>query len=138
MKGLDTNVLVRWLLDGSLVEDDSPGQMEAARRTVSRSTEPFLVDNVVLAEATWILHSKVKQSRRQIAVVFGHMLSSPDVVFENDEAVLVALQGYQAHGGDFADHLIGSVNRSLGCSTTFTFDRVAARSPLFTHLKGKT
>ena len=135
MRGLDTNVLVRWLLDGSLVEDDAPGQMEAARKTVARSTEPLLVNTVVLAETTWILRNKVDQDRRQIGAIIEQMLSSADVVVENADAVAGALDTYRTLGGDFADHLIGSINLSLGCSTTLTFDRTAARSRAFTHLK---
>jgi predicted nucleic-acid-binding protein len=37
-----------------------------------------------------------------------------------------SLRGYRA-GADFADALIGAVNRRLGCTETVTFDRKAGR-----------
>ncbi|MBU6401615.1 MAG: hypothetical protein KGS61_14965 [Verrucomicrobia bacterium] len=49
--------------------------------------------------------------------------------------VAVALAAYQRHSGQFPDHLLGSVAHQQAATTTYTFDRAAARYPRFTLLQ---
>jgi predicted nucleic-acid-binding protein len=51
-------------------------------------------------------------------------------MIENSEDVRAALSEYD-DGADFADALITTINRRLGCEHTATFDRKAARRPGF-------
>jgi len=48
-------------------------------------------------------------------------------VIEGEPLVRTALVAFAASSADFADALIGEVNRAAGCSSTATFDRKAAR-----------
>jgi predicted nucleic-acid-binding protein len=63
MIGLDTNVLVRYL-----VGDDAQ-QVKAVDKLVAearKQDEPFYVDTIVLCETVWVLKSSYGFSRQQI------------------------------------------------------------------------
>ena len=124
MIGLDTNVILRCFVD------DDPGQASAARRFVAdRCTEesPGFVDRVALCELVWVLSSGHRFDRRTTADVVARLLASRDIVLEDSEAVRAALHTYVTRKIDFADALIGEVNRRRGCDVTATFDRKAAK-----------
>jgi len=46
-------------------------------------------------------------------------------------AAVAALAAYRTSGADYADCLLGLLNRDLGCATTVTFDADAATLPEF-------
>jgi predicted nucleic-acid-binding protein len=124
MIGLDTNVIVR------LFVDDDPNQVEAARRLVaSRCSRdhPGFIDRVALCELIWVLASVHGYRREEIADVIERLLESRDMRLEDNDLVRGALQDYRATSVDFADILIGEVNRARGCEATATFDRRAAK-----------
>ena len=60
MTGLDTNVLLRYLLR------DEPIQAARAARALERD-ERFLVSSVVLCELVWVLETGYGFSRTQVA-----------------------------------------------------------------------
>ena len=53
------------------------------------------------------------------------MMSNPELIIEDRNAVAEALDLFPL-GRDFADVLIGVLNRRAGCDPTYTFDRGAA------------
>ena len=59
--------------------------------------------------------------------VVEKLLTSSDMVLEDCEWVRVALKACRTGNVDFADALIGQVNRARGCEATATFDRKAAK-----------
>jgi predicted nucleic-acid-binding protein len=113
-----------------LFVDDDPAQAQAARDFVrSRCSEdnPGHVDRVALCELVWVLGGANRYSRADIGKIVEELLMSADIVLEDDQAVRAALQAYVASNVDFADALIGEVNRLRGCEATATFDRKPAR-----------
>ena len=64
----------------------------------------------------------------------GRLLASRDIVLEEDDAVRAALHTFIRRNIDFADALIGEVNRLRGCEVTATFDRKAAKLEGFVHV----
>lgn len=133
MIGLDTNVLLR------LFVDDDPVQVRQARDFVRSRCDPdnpAFVDRVALCEMVWVLSTGYGFGRTEIADVIHQLLGSLDTVLEDSEEVLAALRTYQAGGVDFADALIGVVNRARGCELTVTFDRKAAKLEEFVGLGG--
>jgi predicted nucleic-acid-binding protein len=71
MKGLDTNVLVRYFTQ------DDPLQSVAAERcieTACTEEQPCLIHVVVLCELVWVLETAFGYSRDQIAEVLDLML----------------------------------------------------------------
>jgi len=127
--GLDTNILLRWLLD----DDSASGQSDAAR-IILESNETFFVNNIVLAETVWVLRNKAGQSRKVIETIVLRLIASANVEMESENTVHRALDAFVGGKADFADYLIAEVNAAAGCSSTLTFDRKAAQHPSFSRL----
>lgn len=120
MKGIDTNILVRYL-----VRDDKK-QAEAASaylRKVADSGELIFINVVVLCELVWVLESAYNFYRKEIADVCERILKTRQFDIESKETVRGAVNDYKKGRADLADYLIGRVNTSKGCDYTATFDR---------------
>jgi predicted nucleic-acid-binding protein len=124
MIGLDTNVIVR------LFVEDDPKQARSARDLVSSRCspeDPGFIDRVALCELVWVLASGHEYGRAAIADVVETLVASRDLRLEDHDLVRLALRDYRSNNVDFADILIGHVNRARGCEATATFDRRAAK-----------
>jgi predicted nucleic-acid-binding protein len=127
MKGIDTNVLVRYL-----VQDD-PGQARRATRFIESecsADEPALINRIVMCELVWVLESAYGYSRDKVTVALERILRTKQFRIEDHQEAWSSFREYQ-DGGDFGDAFIGSVNRRLACDHTVTFDRKAGRRPGF-------
>jgi predicted nucleic-acid-binding protein len=126
--GLDTNVLVRYVL-----QDDSRQSPRASRLIDSLSAdEPGFVPVVALVELAWVLGAGYKLRRAQLAAVLETLLRSKELVIDRADLVTQALNRYSARGADFADALIERIAAAAGCSTTMTLDADAAKSAAMT------
>jgi predicted nucleic-acid-binding protein len=133
--GLDTNVLVRYL-----VRDDQ-AQFEKARRLIKRESdkgEPVLVSLLVLMETDWVLRSRYELSKAEILSAFSTLLDVADLAFEDESSVEHALYSWKDSVADFADCLIEARNVRLGCQATATFDGKALKLPGFIPVAGAT
>jgi len=131
VKGIDTNILVRYL-----VRDD-PAQFRAASRLIENDCsvqEPGFVNQVVLVELVWVLESAFKLARPEIVRAFGALLLTSQLSIEHPDDARAALDEYQ-NGADFADSLIAAANTRAGCEYTATLDRRAARRKGFRLVK---
>ncbi len=128
MIGLDTNVLVRYI-----VRDDEKQAQAATRLIESRCTshEPGVVNPIVLCELAWVLSQGYGYDRKTIAQVLRKILSVQELRVENAESAWRALRLFEQGNADFADYLIGVSNREATAEVTYTFDRRAAESDLF-------
>ena len=127
--GLDTNVLLRWVVDDPLIATQNDRQRALAIDLIENSGERFFINQIVLAETIWVLRRKVKHENAVIAGLVERLLQMSDVVVQHATSVAAAVQVFRSSPGDFADHLIGTVNAAEGCRTTWTFDQAASRSP---------
>jgi predicted nucleic-acid-binding protein len=128
MLGIDTNVLVRFLVR------DEDIQFEKARRLIRREAAAgrrVFVGQLVLLETEWVLRSRYAVPKDQIIAAISGLLDSTDVQFEDEPAVEQAIFVWKDSAADFADCLIGARNRRLGCRATATFDVKASRLPGF-------
>jgi predicted nucleic-acid-binding protein len=128
MIGLDTNVLVRFL-----VRDDEE-QFERARKLIRREAqagEPVSISLLVLLETEWVLRSRYKLAKGEILGTFSDLLSAADMRFEDEPSIEEALHAWEDSAAQFADCLIGARHRALGCSATATFDKGAVKLPGF-------
>lgn len=128
MLGIDTNVLVRFL-----VRDDE-AQFEKARRLIRREVAAgrrLFVSQLVLLETEWVLRSRYVLPKIEIITVISALLDATDVQLEDEPAIEEALFVWKDSAADFADCLIGARNRRLGCRATATFDANASRLPGF-------
>ena len=128
MLGIDTNVLVRFLIR------DDEAQFEKARKLIKREIAAgrrVFVNQLVLMETEWVLRSRYAVPKSQIIETFSGLLNATDIQFEDEPVVEEALFIWKDSIADFADCLIGAKNRRLGCRATATFDAKAARLPGF-------
>lgn len=124
MLGIDTNVLVRYL-----VQDDD-AQFEKARRLIKREViagRKVFVNQLVLLETEWVLRSRYVISKVQIIEAISGLLDSAEIQFEDEPTIEEALFIWKDCAADFADCLIGAKNRRLGCRATATFDVKASK-----------
>ena len=128
MLGIDTNVLVRFL-----VRDDE-AQFERARRLIKREVsaeEDVFVGLMVLLETESVLRSRYMLQKAEIVEALSGLLAATEVQFEDEPAVEETLFTWKDSAVDFADCLIGVHNHRVGCRATATFDAKAVKLPLF-------
>ena len=132
MKGLDTNVLVRYL-----VQDDARQAAQASKFIEKHCTEdnPCFVSQITLCELAWVLESNYNQTRADIANVIEQLLQVGQLEVMEPATVWRALSDYKRSNADFPDHLLARVNEACGCESTVTFDKKAAKQPAFDLLK---
>jgi predicted nucleic-acid-binding protein len=119
LKGLDTNVLVRFL-----VRDDE-AQWEIADRYINQAfqvNETCLIKNVVLCEVLWVLRSRYKLNRAKLIEIVELLTQTELFVFENRAAVLWSVQQMKQGSADFSDYFIAYINEQAGCQETASFD----------------
>jgi predicted nucleic-acid-binding protein len=128
MIGIDTNVLVR------LIVADSPEQATTARILVEEAEErgeKVFVNRLVLAETLWVLVSQYGTSKADSLAAVETLASHPVLVIEGMEAWRQAVGEAKNSRQQIVDLVVAATNAAKGCSTTFTFDRIAARNPHF-------
>lgn len=123
MTGLDTNVLLRFLLQ------DEPDQSARAAILIGRFSqrEPGFISNVTLAESVCVLERTYRRPKQEISSFVRGLLDAEEMVVENHEIVAQALRKFDGCSVDFADCLIERLGHSAGCTRTMTFDVNASK-----------
>lgn len=124
MKGLDTNILVRYF-----VQDD-PLQGEKATQFIEKAVaegEICFINNIVLCELVWVLESAYGYSKEEIADLMEKILRTSMFNFESKDAAWWSLREYKKSKADFSDCLISRQNKNYGCSKTVSFDKGVKR-----------
>ena len=131
MKGLDTNVLVRFL-----VADDAAQTQRVASllQSAERAGESFFVSSLVLLELVWVLDSAYGCTRAEVLEALERLTMMPVLRIENLDAVHRAIALGRKGKQDIADLLIGCCAAASGCAAVLTFDKTAARHELFERL----
>jgi predicted nucleic-acid-binding protein len=131
MTGLDTNVLVRYIM-----QDDAMQSPKASRLIESLTAdEPGFVSVISVVELGWVLSTAYGLTREQLAQAFDSLLRSKELVVDCADQVLKALRVFNASSADFADCLIAQSAASAGCGRTMTFDVGAAKAAGMTLIK---
>jgi len=124
MKAIDTNVLVRFLVN------DDQKQAEQVRTlfvSAQKEREVFFVPVLVLLETIWVLESAYQVSREDLMAVLGDLLLMPVLEFEQREAVNAMLSVASSNSIDLPDALIVQSALYSGCESVLTFDQKASR-----------
>lgn len=132
MIGLDTNILIRLIVEDDLEQAAAAGRL---LREAAVTGETAFVGDAVLCEIVWVLESSYGASRADVSVALADLLSNPLFSFEDRDAVVSALDSYRRGEAGFADLLIGFKAKAHGARTTYTFDRPLSRLPGFSRLK---
>lgn len=120
MIALDTNVLVRFL-----VEDDAVQAAKAAaliEQAISDNATLFISD-VVLCEAVWALTSRYGFPRAEVAEVLRRLVDADHLSFSAPSQIVRALAAFSTGKGDFADYVIREHSLAAGCTAVATFDQ---------------
>ena len=121
MIGLDTNVLVRYVLA------DDPAQYDLAATLISTLDESnrAFVSLVALVEMSWVLSRGYDVPRSRIGDVIKELVEAQEVILEQEDLVRRAVAKLD-QGADFADAVIAELGADAGCHETVTFDRRAS------------
>ena len=124
MIGLDTNVLVRYIM-----QDDAK-QSALANKLIEGLTEdsPGYLSLVAIVEMVWVLESAYDLTRQQVTAALRNLLSVNVFKVERVAVVASALRTYAEGTADVADCLIERSSALAGCRCTMTFDRAAAKT----------
>lgn len=124
MTGLDTNVLVRYIVR----DDRAQAQRADAVIRTCTTEDPGFISIVSLAEMVWVLRSYYGMPKDQLLVCLERLFNANNLVMEGAAAIRMALDRFARANCDFHDCLIERCGHAAGCSRTVTFDIRAARS----------
>ena len=132
MPALDTNVLVRWLVN------DDQAQAAVVRRLLESaigSQESLFVPITVLLELEWVLRTRYRFSRTSIELALVAMLEARELSIQSEGSVECALQLFRQSNADLADCLHVGLSAMEGQGPLLTFDRDAGKLPDALELK---
>jgi len=128
IKGLDTNVLVRYLTQ------DDEGQAEAAAKTIEGAAakgEKMLIQPIILCELVWVLESAYEFPKTDLLRALEGVLRIAQFEIAEKDTVWQALSDYRQGKGDFSDYYLGRANEKAGAAITLTFDKTLRGLPRF-------
>jgi len=128
MTGLDTNVLVRYLVQDDAIQ--SPRATEIIERRLSEKN-PGFISLVTMVETVWVLNRVYGLSNRDVAEAVERILQADTLVVQNEQEAFLAMMALKAGTGSFSDALIGALGAWAGCTATLTFDKKAKRLTQF-------
>lgn len=128
MIGLDTNVLVRYLMQ----DDAAQAKLaSAAIESAAGRGERLRLAAITLCELVWVLESAYDQTRADVTRALEQIVRTANFDLEHADHVRKAIERYRSTPADFANALSGLVNEAAGCEHTLTFDRSLKRIPHF-------
>lgn len=132
MKGVDTNVLVRYL-----VQDDVKQSRAATRFIESECSgdSPGYIGLVTLCELAWVLESNYKVGTANIVSIIERLLCVEQFTVDQPSVVWRAVSDAKTSNADFPDHLVARIAEAAGCESTVTFDKKASKCHGFELLK---
>ncbi len=132
MKGIDTNILIRFLVGDDEVQ--AKKVYTIFKKAELNKTELF-VPLLVMVELIWVLESIYEITRTDILDAINELLLMPILKFEHQSA----LQKFSISGRgskyDLSDLLIAHSAREQGCESVITFDKKASKFDLFELVK---
>jgi len=131
LRGLDTNVLVRYIANDDLKQAEV---VEGLFRDCSIAGEDLFVPVIVLCELVWVLDRVHWQTKPRIVAVLERLLGLDLLRFEQESVVRQSLIRFRDGKASFPDYAIGEISRQAGCRDTVSFDRDLRKAPGFTVL----
>lgn len=128
MIGLDTNVLVRYIAQDDAVQ--SPLATKYIESFINKD-EYLLINHLVICELIWVMNKCYDSSKKNVINVISTILSTDVFKIPHSQIIRQALKDYQKGNADFADYLVGRINKSNECAYTITFDKKASLSDTF-------
>lgn len=128
MKAVDTNILVRFLVNDDVHQAK---KVYTLFLKAEKTKESFFVSDLVLCELIWVLESVYRIKRNALLSSIKQLTLMPLFHFENTSTIHQFLDDAIETKFDLTDLLIAHLAKSHGCQTVFTFDKKAAKHTLF-------
>lgn len=128
MKGVDTNILIRFLIGDD--EQQAKKVYKIFKKIESEKKELF-VPLLVILELVWVLESAYEIHRDEILSSISDLLLMPILKFEHQSALQQFILSAQGSRYDLSDLLIAHSAKINGCQTVITFDKKASKFNLF-------
>lgn len=124
MPALDTNLLVRWL-----VQDDEAQaeQVEALFRSSIAGRRSLFVPCSVILELEWVLRSRYGYAKAAVVRGLDSLLEAKELEVQFEAAIERALYLYRQSSADFADCLHVGLSAATERLPFLTFDERASR-----------
>ncbi len=132
MKGIDTNILVRFLVGDDAVQAEKVYKIFKKAETVK---DELFVPLLVVLELIWVLESVYEIPRTEILDSICELLLMPILQFEHQSTVHQFIQNAQGNRYDLSDLLIVYSAKEQGCDSVITFDKKASKHKLFESAK---
>ena len=131
MKALDTNVLVRFL-----VNDDRPQghRVNTLFEQAEAAADQFLITTPVVLELLWVLTAVYDFTREELLHVIELLTQMPILAFDDYDGMQQLIRLGRSSNAGLPDLLIGLAGKSSGCETTVTFAKGLAQTGLFEQL----
>lgn len=126
MPGLDTNVLVRWLVED---DDDQVARVQRVFEAARASQVPLFVPSTVVLELEWVLRSRYRFDKAILLQTFNALLETQELEFDSEATVERALHLYRQGAAEFADCLHAAICGAADQAPLLTLDETAARLP---------
>ena len=124
MIGLDTNVLVRYVLL------DDVQQAEVVDTLIEKCIAEhvlIVISLLTLQETEWVLRACAKIDKASIITLFKALLESADILIETEDILEEALLHFENSNADFSDCLMVAQYQHIACDYMVTFDSKAAK-----------
>ncbi len=132
MRGIDTNILIRFLVGDD--ELQAKKVYKIFKKTESEKDELFVPFLVVL-DLIWVLESVYEIQRIEILESISDLMLMPILKFEHHSALQKFVQTARGNKYDLSDLLISHSAKAHGCETVLTFDKKASTFSLFELVK---
>lgn len=121
MEALDTNVLIRILVDDKKQMD----QVKAARQFAKKAGQLFIAQ-IVQVELVWVLETAYDIPKNEIIQILKHLHENEVFTLQNERQYGKALHIFQTTSADFSDCLIWAECQEQHCDV-ITFDKKFSR-----------
>ncbi len=128
MKALDTNILIRFLVQDDVNQANKVIQLFTK---AEQNNQPLFIPLLVILETIWVLQSAYSVSRQDIVLAISSLLQMQVFEFENQSILRDFIISANKYPYDLADILISQSALFATCETTLTFDKKASRFELF-------
>ncbi|MGQ0799073.1 MAG: PIN domain-containing protein [Pseudomarimonas sp.] len=126
MPGLDTNVLVRWLVDDDVRQSALVLKVLESMRA---GGERLFVPTTVALELEWVLRSRYGFDKSTVLMTFNALLETEELDFQSEQALERALHLFRQGNAEFADCLHAGACANAERAPMLSFDAKAARLP---------
>ncbi len=129
MKGIDTNVLVRYIVQDDLEQSKQATQF--IEDMIFSEENSIFISGIVLCELVWVLEGIYAYPKKDIVNVLEKILKTRQFYIEQSEVLWGCLRDYKRLNIDFSDGYIAHLNAFNECEYTVTFDKKATRLRYF-------